>query len=78
MLICQEREAYIDKLLTEKYSDQPNKSTLTSDEMSVFYKDFLNRQWSSHVTYSLEWQKRNAKILVLSFLVHCQKWLSAK
>ncbi len=43
-----------------------SQKTLTSEEMSEFYRDFLNRKRADHVSYNVEWQKRNAKIVWLS------------
>lgn len=42
---------------------------LSADEMSVFYKDFLDRKHQEHVEYNRQWQKRNLKIAGLSFMV---------
>lgn len=37
-----------------------------SDEMSVFYKDFLDRNYELHMNYNRQWYKRNFGLLVLS------------
>jgi len=39
------------------------KITLTADDMSVFYKQFLDKNWQSHFNYNIAWYKRNIKIL---------------
>lgn len=39
------------------------KKKLTADDMSVFYKQFLDKNWQSHFNYNLAWYKRNIKIL---------------
>ncbi|XP_029162778.1 APOPT family protein CG14806, mitochondrial [Nylanderia fulva] len=39
------------------------KKELTADDMSVFYKQFLDKNWQSHFNYNLAWYKRNIKIL---------------
>lgn len=54
-----EREAY-KKCLAEK-----GIPTATADQMSKFYKDFLDRHWRTHVTYNFEWYKRNISIVQL-------------
>lgn len=37
--------------------------------MSEFYKRFLDKNWSKHVNYNIEWYKRNLTILLLSLRV---------
>jgi hypothetical protein len=41
------------------------KIMLNADDMSVFYKQFLDKHWRSHVDYNFAWYKRNVKILFL-------------
>ena len=65
----QEREEFTKKIITERYPNDHTKTTLTADEMSEFYKSFLDRKWSTHLHYNIEWQKRNFTILILSILV---------
>jgi len=45
------------------------KITLTADDMSVFYKQFLDKNWRSHVDYNFAWYKKNIKILFLGIAV---------
>ena len=66
------RQEFVKKLLKEKYPNDKNKSTVSANEMSVFYKSFLNLRWKSHLNYFLEWQKRNFTILVLGVRVKLQ------
>lgn len=47
--------------------------TLTSDEMSIFYKKFLDENWLVHVKYNKEWYKKNLGLLLLSFRVQLLK-----
>ena len=65
----QSRETFVSKLLNEKYPHDVNKKTISTEEMSTFYKDFLDSQWSAHLRYNIEWQKRNFGIAFLSVLV---------
>ncbi|KAL6264623.1 hypothetical protein P5V15_004724 [Pogonomyrmex californicus] len=39
------------------------KTSLSADEMSIFYKQFLDKNWQSHFNYNIAWYKRNIKIL---------------
>lgn len=40
-------------------------STATADQMSEFYKDFLDRNWKTHLNYNFEWYKKNISIVQL-------------
>lgn len=51
---------------------------LNADEMSDFYKDFLDKNWKTHVKYNVEWYKKNFRILFLSLAVHIQSFLNKK
>lgn len=50
-------------------------NTVSSEEMSRFYRDFLNRKWPDHLAYNVEWQKRNLKIVLLTLAVSLQSLL---
>ncbi|KAF5269708.1 hypothetical protein FQA39_LY08631 [Lamprigera yunnana] len=63
------RESFI-KLNVDRDS---NKQTLTADEMSEFYKKFLDDSWKTHVEYNLKWYKRNFLMLYLAFRVSLEK-----
>ncbi|XP_070150577.1 cytochrome c oxidase assembly factor 8 isoform X1 [Polyergus mexicanus] len=39
------------------------KTEITADDMSVFYKQFLDKNRQSHFNYNVSWYKRNIKIL---------------
>lgn len=65
----QGRVQHIRQILKEKYPNEPEKTTISSDEMSVFYKEFLDQRWTTHIQYNLEWQKRNFNMIGLAFLV---------
>ncbi|KAK2576703.1 hypothetical protein KPH14_005363 [Odynerus spinipes] len=41
------------------------KTTLTADEMSVFYKNFLDKNWRMHLDYNISWYKKNFRLLLL-------------
>lgn len=64
MLVFQEKEEYI---LKNSKGQQ-----LTAEEMSDFYKDFLDKNWKNHVNYNFSWYKKNFRILVLSLGVQIQ------
>ena len=47
-------------------NQKPDKTSLTAEEMSGFYKEFLDGKWRDHIEYNKEWQRRNFSILFLS------------
>uniref|UniRef100_A0A1B6JBG9 Apoptogenic protein 1, mitochondrial n=1 Tax=Homalodisca liturata TaxID=320908 RepID=A0A1B6JBG9_9HEMI len=44
-------------------------SPLSADEMSVFYKAFLDKNWKTHLEYNLDWYRRNAQLILLHLRV---------
>ncbi|XP_011303338.1 apoptogenic protein 1, mitochondrial [Fopius arisanus] len=62
-----ERKEFQNKLKAE------GKESVTADEMSVFYKQFLDNNWKNHVNYNYSWYKRNVKILFLEIRVRLSK-----
>jgi hypothetical protein len=38
------RERFVRNILATRYPNQPDKKTLTADEMSLFYSNFLNER----------------------------------
>lgn len=64
-IIFQERQEYVSKHL----KPDEERKTLTADEMSEFYKAFLDKNWKSHVQYNVEWYRRNFTMLFLAFRV---------
>lgn len=50
-----------------------DKQNLTADEMSVFYKAFLDKNWKLHLNYNVEWYKKNFALLSLAIRVKLMK-----
>ena len=67
------REQFIKEILKTKYPNEPDKSTLSADEMSIFYREFMNKNWRGHLDYNKEWQRRNWTIIFLMLRVKLQK-----
>lgn len=63
----QERKRFQEKLKAQ------GKTTLTADEMSVFYKYFLDKNWKLHLDYNISWYKKNFKLLLLELRVKISK-----
>ncbi|XP_017880377.1 APOPT family protein CG14806, mitochondrial [Ceratina calcarata] len=49
------------------------KTSITADDMSVFYKEFLDKNWHTHFNYNIAWYRRNIKLLFLEFGVRISK-----
>ena len=53
----------------KSYKSKQHSDPLTADEMSVFYKSFLDKYWKVHMWYNVEWYKRNVLLLRLALQV---------
>lgn len=49
------------------------KTSITADDMSVFYKEFLDKNWHTHFNYNVDWYRRNIKLLFLELGVRISK-----
>lgn len=68
------RGEYVRGVLADHYPEAAsNKKTLSADEMSAFYKAFLDDKWKSHLAYNVEWQKRNFAIVALALRIKVEK-----
>ncbi|XP_072376298.1 COA8 family protein CBG23705, mitochondrial [Diabrotica undecimpunctata] len=63
-----EKQDFINMLLRQDKDKQ-----ITPDEMSEFYKRFLDENWKTHVIYNKEWYIRNLNILWYSIGTHIEK-----
>ncbi|KAL2098639.1 hypothetical protein ACEWY4_005119 [Coilia grayii] len=64
-----EKEEYIvaqlkAKGLTER-DENGKKRSLSTEEMAVFYKDFLDKNYKRHANYNKEWYQRNFTITMM-------------
>ena len=70
----QERDAFVARVVKEKHPlETSDKRSLSADEMSEFYKAFLDKKLSEHATYNKQWQARNFKLVALSLAVAVEK-----
>ncbi|XP_029972936.1 cytochrome c oxidase assembly factor 8 [Salarias fasciatus] len=64
-----EKEAFILSQLKSKgltlLDDNGRRRHLSSEEMAVFYKSFLDRNRTRHASYNKEWYRRNFSITLL-------------
>ncbi|KAG0725367.1 Apoptogenic protein 1, mitochondrial [Chionoecetes opilio] len=71
------RQEFIETKLKEKYGDSEGRKTLTADEMSQFYKGFLDDHLSLHTQYNKEWYWRNGTNILLAARVWLQQKMSS-
>ncbi|XP_017769910.1 PREDICTED: APOPT family protein Y39B6A.34, mitochondrial [Nicrophorus vespilloides] len=57
-----QKKDYIQK----KQEEMNETRALTADELSEFYKEFLDSNWNMHVNYNLQWYKRNFTLMFLA------------
>ncbi|XP_066942824.1 COA8 family protein Y39B6A.34, mitochondrial [Macrobrachium rosenbergii] len=70
---------FIKMKLKEKYGDcEKDKKMLSADEMSQFYKRFLDDHRLTHKQYNNEWYKRNIDNLVLAARVWLEQTLKTR
>lgn len=69
MIIVQEKEEF-----WKKHTIEEGKSN-QSDKISVFYKDFLDRNWKTHYRYNIEWYKKNFYLSSLALRVNISRIL---
>lgn len=65
--VLQERKQFQETLKAQ------GKTSITADDMSVFYKEFLDKNWQIHLNYNIAWYKRNVKLLFLEIRVRISK-----
>lgn len=70
MSLLQEKEDFI-RLHKLNGTDE-----ISADQMSVFYKSFLDKNRRMHMMYNLSWYLKNFDMLTLAFAVQVQKTLS--
>ncbi|ESO87739.1 hypothetical protein LOTGIDRAFT_127290, partial [Lottia gigantea] len=67
-----EKDKFVEARLKLK---RDGENTLSAEEMSEFYREFLNKNYKSHVQYNLEWYKRNISLLGPAFKVSIHRLL---
>ncbi|XP_031560959.1 COA8 family protein CBG23705, mitochondrial-like [Actinia tenebrosa] len=61
------------KFLAERRKNEDESDKQFADDLSVFYKDFLDKNFNLHKDYLWEWYKRNFKLVWPSFLISFQQ-----
>lgn len=49
--------------MTSCMAKKGNNEPLTADDLSDFYRRFLDDNWEKHYRYNIEWHKKNLKLL---------------
>ncbi|XP_030764253.1 APOPT family protein CG14806, mitochondrial [Sitophilus oryzae] len=62
-----EKAAFVKKHRSDKNHQ------LNADEMSEFYKEFLDKNWERHVKYNFEWYSKNFTLLYLALKVSIEQ-----
>lgn len=50
------------------------KHLLSAEEMSVFYKKFLDEHWKTHIAYNFEWYRKNFILTYTALKVNMEKY----
>ncbi|KAL9880746.1 COA8 family protein CG14806, mitochondrial [Glossina fuscipes] len=61
-----------------KIHHEAGSTDISADEMSVFYKHFLDKNKKIHALYNLSWYIKNFELLLLAFRVALQKLLKRR
>ncbi|KAG0342161.1 hypothetical protein BG004_005734, partial [Podila humilis] len=62
----------------EKVRAQTGKETVTTEELSIFYKDFLDKAYDRQMNYNRQWWIENIGLLWPSAKGVVRKWTSSK
>lgn len=71
-----EREQYVQEMkikLAREKSCNKDDIVVTADEMSLFYKTFLDKHWYIHLNYNMEWYKKNGRLILLAIQTNVYK-----
>ncbi|XP_022311117.2 cytochrome c oxidase assembly factor 8-like [Crassostrea virginica] len=69
-----EKEDFVKRKLKEKQlSVEGPEARLSADELSEFYKEFLDKNFVLHANYNREWYKKNLRLLYPAFQVFLEK-----
>ncbi|KAL0266549.1 UNVERIFIED_CONTAM: hypothetical protein PYX00_009059 [Menopon gallinae] len=68
----EEKQNFINNVIKRKGGSKEN---VTSDELSIFYKDFLDKNWRNHFNYNINWCKQHFYVTFLDFRVRLQRLL---
>lgn len=66
----EEKSTYI------KQNTKLDQSFLSADEMSLFYKKFLDKNWKLHFLYNISWYSKNFELLFLNVRINIEKILN--
>lgn len=57
-----------------KQKNNTSDQTISADEISVFYKQFLDENWKNHMNYLFSWYRKNIHVTFLHLCVLLQRF----
>ena len=60
----QAKERFISSVLEKKANVSTVSQPLTADDLSEFYRSFLDENREKHLQYNIEWHKKNIRLVV--------------
>lgn len=62
-----EKDKFVSDVLKKRNSS--DQQSVSADELSVFYKDFLDKNWKNHFNYNINWYRQHFYVTFLEFKV---------
>ncbi|XP_069116767.1 COA8 family protein CBG23705, mitochondrial-like [Argopecten irradians] len=72
------KEEFVKRRLEEKHQAGIDSETLSAEEMSVFYREFLDNNYNLHRTYNREWYGKNFSLLWPAVKLNMNKWFAKR
>ncbi|XP_033736198.1 cytochrome c oxidase assembly factor 8-like [Pecten maximus] len=69
------KEDFLKRRLEEKHKAGIDSETLSAEEMSVFYKEFLDNNYNMHRKYNREWYWKNFTLLWPALKLNMDKFM---
>lgn len=54
---------------------KPNEDSVGPDSMSVFYKEFLDKNRRMHTLYNMSWYLKNFELLIMAAQVNAESFI---
>uniref|UniRef100_A0A336ME23 CSON015293 protein n=1 Tax=Culicoides sonorensis TaxID=179676 RepID=A0A336ME23_CULSO len=66
---------YEDKAEFVRLNKKPDQDSIPADDMSKFYKYFLDKNWKIHFLYNISWYSKNFELLFLALRVNLESYV---
>lgn len=70
----EEKENYIKKMQKPNEAGS-NEQSVGADSMSIFYKEFLDKNRRMHVFYNMSWYLKNFELLIMALQVNAETFI---